>query len=335
MQSARSPLFACVTENTPEWFQKAHNLVLSLRAFGGAWKDAPIVVNFVGGVDDDYKRILLDLGADVAVVEPYGSRYRFSNKMRMFDLFDGDREFDVLVAVDCDVLIMGDLSPLVPANEIGIIPAGRDLMSPADWEVVYEMFDLTPPEPDCIMRISGQSTYPYYNTGVMTIPRGIGAELVRTWTGMLANFGPVHERFERVHHENQIAFALAVRAGSYVVHEFPASLNFSTAASLDRRFRHELEPPFVVHYHHSIDDQGFIEGSPNRKVDRAIDMFNRHRAAVLGLTYEGLVAPPLMTRMQKSARTRSWYKTKTMRRLRRSPLGRAIRRMSAAGAKRA
>jgi len=90
-----------------------------------------------------------------------------------------------------------------------------------------------------------------------------------------------------------------------------------------------------VHYHHSIDDQGFIEGSPNKKVDRAIDMFNWHRAEVLGLTYEGLAAPPLMTRMQKSARTRSWYKTKTMRRLRRSPLGRAIRRMSAAGAKRA
>jgi hypothetical protein len=276
----------------------------------------------------------VDLGADVEVVEPYGSRYRFSNKMRMFDLFDGTREFDVLAAVDCDVLLMGDLSPLVPAEEIGIVPAGRDLMSLDDWEVVFEMFGLTPPKADCIMRISGQQTYPYYNTGVMTIPRRMGAELVRTWTDMLGNFDPVHERFERVHHENQIAFALAVRAGNYTVHELPASLNFSTAASLDRRFRHELEPPFVVHYHHAIDNNGFIEGSPNKKIDRAIDMFNRYRAQSLGLPYAGLVAAPLMTRMQKSARTRGWYKTKTMRRLRRSPLGRAIRRMSAAGVKR-
>jgi hypothetical protein len=184
------------------------------------------------------------------------------------------------------------------------------------------------------MRISGQQTYPYYNTGVMTIPRSIGAELVRTWTGMLGNFGPVHERFERVHHENQIAFALGVRAGGYTIHELPAGLNYSTAATLDRRFRHELEPPFVVHYHHAIDEQGFIEGAPDKKVNHAIDMFNRHRAETLGLTYTALAAPPLMTRVQKSARRRSWYKTKTMRRLRRSPLGRVIRRMSAAGVKR-
>jgi hypothetical protein len=334
LQTADDPLLACVTENTSEWFLKAHNLMLSLREFGGAWKEAPVVVNFVGSVEPEYKRTLADLGADVQVVDPYGSRYRFSNKMRMFDLFDGPKEFDVLVALDCDVLVMGDLSPLTPAGPIGIVPAGRDLMSLDDWQVVYEMFGLTPPEPDCIMRISGQRTYPYYNTGVMTIPRPVGAELVQTWTDMLSNFGPVHERFERIHHENQIAFALAVRAGNWSVHELPASLNFSTAASLDRRFRHELEPPFVVHYHHAIDQQGFIEGSPSKRVNRAIDKFNRFRAREVGFSYEGLVGLPLMTRMQKSARTRTWYKTKSMRRVRRSPLVRAIKRMSAAGVKR-
>jgi hypothetical protein len=334
MKTASSPLFACVTENTPEWFEKARNLLLSLREFGGTWKDARVVVHFVGDVEPEFKRALGDLGAEVRVVAPYGARYRFSNKMRMFDLLDEPLDFDVLVAVDCDVVVMGDLSRLVPADAIGIVPAGRDLMSLDEWELVYEMFDLTPPEPDCVMRVSGQRTYPYYNTGVVTIPRKMGVELIPTWTNMLSDFARVHERFERVHHENQIAFALAVRSLSLPIHELPASLNFSTAAPLDRRFRSELEPPFIVHYHQAIDERGFIEGSPSKKVNRAIDRFNHRRARELGVKYEGLAGPPLMTRVHKSARTRSWYKSNTVRRLRRSVLGKAVKRMSEAGVKR-
>ncbi|MGH2792382.1 MAG: hypothetical protein ACRDJ0_15540 [Actinomycetota bacterium] len=339
MQTASTPLFACVTENTPEWFEKARNLLLSMREFGGAWKDSPVVVSFVGSVEPKFERALTRLGAEVQVVAPYGARYRFSNKMRMFDLFDESRDFDVLVALDCDVLVMGDLSPLVPADAVGVVPAGRDLMNLDQWETVYQMFDLTPPEHDCVMRISGRRTYPYYNTGVVSIPRAMGAELESAWTDILGNFGPVHERFarvhhQRVHHENQIAFALAILMKHLPLRELTASLNYSTAAPLDRRFRDELKPPFIVHYHQAIDGQGFIKGSPSKRVDRVIDEFNRFRARELGLTYEQLAGVPLMTRVQKSAQTRSWYKTNTVRRLRRSVLGKAVKRVSAAGARR-
>ncbi|MGH2751090.1 MAG: hypothetical protein ACRDK3_09505 [Actinomycetota bacterium] len=334
MQKAVNPLFACVTENRPEWFEKARNLVLSLREFGGTWKAAPVVVNFVESVKPEFEKALVYLGADVQVVPPYGSRYRFSNKMRMFDLFNEPRDFDVLIALDCDVLVMGDLSPLVPADEIGIVPAGRDLMSLDEWDSVYELFDLTPPEPNCVMRITGQLTYPYYNTGVITIPRAMAAQLVATWTDVLGNFAPVYERFGRVHHENQIAFALAIRESNLSLRELPASLNFSTGAPLDHRFSSELRPPFIVHYHHAVDERGFIEASPSSRVNRAIDDFNRHRARELGMRYAGLAGPSLMTRVQKLAQTRTWYKTKTIRRLRRSVLGKAAKRVTEAGVKR-
>lgn len=335
MQTAARPLFTCVTENTPEWFHKVHNLVLSLREFGGSLRDAPMVVHFVESVEPGYARTLRDLGVEVRVVAPYGSRYRFSNKMRMFDLFESESDFDVLVTLDCDVIVTGDLGPLVPSQSIGVVPAGRDLFTPEQWLWVYEEFDLSAPAPDCTMRVSGQETYPYYNTGVMTIPRAIGPELVKTWSDFLARFQPVHERFGRVHHENQIAFALAVRAGKLSVHELPVSLNFSTVVSVDRRFRGELRPPFVVHYHQAIDSSGFIKSSTNRRVNKATHEFNRRRAELLSLEYSRLPRPPLRARLQKAAATQTWYDTKTVKRVRRSPLGTAIKRIGASGTRRA
>jgi hypothetical protein len=335
MKTATRPLFTCVTENTPEWFHKVHNLVLSLREFGGSLREAPIVVHFVEAVESDYERTLRDLGADVKVVAPYGSRYRFSNKMRMFDLFQSEYDFDVLFTLDCDVIVSGDVAPLLPAESVGVVPAGRDLFTAKQWLWVYKEFDLSPPAPNCIMRVSGQRTYPYYNTGVMTIPRSVGPDLVATWSDFLARFQPVHERFGRVHHENQIAFALAVRANGVQVNELPVSLNFSTVVSVDRRFRHELRGPFVIHYHQAIDGEGFIKSSTNSKVNRATDEFNRRRAEVLGMSYARLPRPPMRARLQKAVATQGWYNAETVKRVRRSSLGSAIKRISTSGTRRA
>ena len=335
METTTRPLFTCVTENTPEWFDKVHNLVLSLREFGGSLREAPMVVHFVGGVEYVFERTLRDLGAEVRVVAPYGSRYRFSNKMRMFDLFQSENDFDTLFTLDCDVIVSGDLAPYVSSQSVGVVPASRDLFVPEQWRWAYEEFGLSAPVPDCIMRATGQKTFPYYNTGVMIIPRSVGPDLVKAWSDVLAGFQPIHERFGRVHHENQIAFALAVRATELSVHELPVSLNFSTGVSVDRRFRRELRPPFVIHYHQAIDGMGFVKSSPNRRVNRATHEFNQRRAELLGLEYSRLPRPPLRARLQKAAATRNWYDAKAVRRVRKSPLGSAVKKISASATRRA
>src|SRR5918992_4130909 len=95
------PLFSCVTENGKSWFVKVQNLVLSIREFGGSLASAPIVVNFVEGVDHAYERWLATFDADVRVVEPVDPVVRYANKLRMLELGEKD-DFDILVALDCD-----------------------------------------------------------------------------------------------------------------------------------------------------------------------------------------------------------------------------------------
>jgi hypothetical protein len=325
MATAEKPLFACVTEDTDEWFTKAYNLVLSLRRMGGSLADAPVIVHFVESVRPEFRSQLEDLGAEVRVVQPYGSRYRFSNKMRMFDLFD-EEQFDVLVAIDCDVIVTGDIACYLERDAIGIVPAGRDHLAPAQWRDIYELFELKAPEQNCVMRVTGQRTYPYFNTGVMSIPRAIGPRMLKAWTEFLKNMERVHERWPNVLHENQIAFALTVAAENLPLRELPVSLNLSTVVPPANEFKRELRAPFVVHYHKAIDARGFVLASRSRRADRQIDSFNKLRAHELGLEYAGLERLPLMKRLQRTAATRSWYNARALKRVRKSALGNAIRK---------
>jgi hypothetical protein len=325
MITAKRPLFACVTEDTEEWFTKAYNLVLSLRKMGGSLADAPVVVHFVGTVRPEFRSRLEKLGAEVRVVEPYGSRYRFSNKMRMFDLFEEDH-FDVLVAIDCDVIVTGDIARYVERDAIGIVPAGRDHLTPAQWRDIYELFELKTPDQTCVMRVTGQRTYPYFNTGVMTVPRTLGPRMLKRWTEFLGNMERVHERWPNVLHENQIAFALAVAAENFPLRELPVGLNLSTVVPPAREFKREVRAPLVVHYHKAIDARGFVLASRSRRADRRIHSFNKLRARELGLDYAGLERLPLMKRLQRTAATRSWYNARALKRVRRSALGSAIRK---------
>ena len=53
-------------------------------------------------------------------------------------------------------------------------------------------------------------------------------------------------------------------------------------------FAHEVTPPFVLHYHNEMDADGFVYRSRNRALNPLIDAFNRERAELGGLDYDGL-----------------------------------------------
>jgi hypothetical protein len=326
MTLAQRPVIACVAENNEEWFTKAYNLVLSVRKMGGPMADTPVIVHFVEDVRPDYRTQIEGLGAEVRVVEPYGSRYRFSNKMRMFDLFEEDW-FDALVAIDCDVIFTGDISEHFRTDAVSIVPAGQDHLSADQWLDLYAMFEIEPPEKSCVMRVTGQRTFPYYNTGVMSIPRELGPRVLEAWTRYLARMDRVHEVWPNVVHENQISFALAIAEEALPIRELPVSLNLSAGVPPARAFNHEIEQPYVVHYHKAVDDRGFILASSIRRANGAIDAFNRLRAKELGLGYGGLERVPFLKRMQKSAATRSWYNARSLKRLRKSILGSAAKKV--------
>ena len=172
-------LLTCVGENTRSWFTKVENLVISVRSLGGRFGEVPMVVNFVDEVADDFARPLAELGAEVRVVERVAGN-GLANKLRALDLCETD-DFETLVVLDCDVVVVDDLSDAVPEREIGAKPADYARLSSRDWSRLYELVGAERPSETLAATSTGDPMPPYFNSGVVTIPRPLGVELREQW----------------------------------------------------------------------------------------------------------------------------------------------------------
>ena len=101
-------LGACVAENHPHFAVRVENLLISWRTMGGRLSDAPFRVHVVDDISDDFRRRVTRLGADVRLVPRLSlDAFNLGNKLRMLEVDEAD-DFDVLLAIDCDVVLVGD-----------------------------------------------------------------------------------------------------------------------------------------------------------------------------------------------------------------------------------
>ncbi|MGH9156426.1 MAG: hypothetical protein ACRD1K_11470, partial [Acidimicrobiales bacterium] len=288
------------------WFHKMENLVLSLRRFGGALSESPMVVNVVGDADPDLREAMSRLGAEVRIVETVDARRPTSNKLRMFELAD-DHDFDVLVMMDCDMIVKGDFASEVRPGRLRMLPAGRDLLDDATWRKLFRLVDAPLPRPDCVTTVTGQATYPYYNSGVLFVPREACAALHEHWARHLdwiLGPGLAQLGMDRLR-KDQIPLAAALATAGLEVDPLPVNMNLSvTAARYARPYRHQWGPPFLIHYHRLIDHRGFLAGSPNARVNPHLDEFNLVRARHTGLSYSGLARVPVARRIRAQMKDR-------------------------------
>jgi hypothetical protein len=288
-------VFSCVTENDPAWFQRVANLVSSVRWFGGSLSDATFIVNFVGDVAPEYSKALRDLDAQVRVVERVDSRAGFANKLRMLEL-DRDEAFDALVGLDCDVVVVDDFSDEVPASSIGAKPADYDLFTDREWSRLYETVGMQPPPRTQRATSSGKPVGPYFNTGVLTVPRALCGELSRRWTTCHTE---IVARFERDPnlirpdlqvYSDQLALSLAIAEGGMPWEPLPVTMNFPSHVPVHRSAL-SGRAPMIVHYHDEIDADGFLRRPRCSIAADSADRFNRRRAQELDLEYGGLRRP--------------------------------------------
>ena len=266
------------------------NLVVSVRRTGGALADAPFVVNVVGALDaiwDDLRAWDVELRV-VQRVMPERATF---NKLRMFELA-ATHDFDTLIVSDCDIVILGDLSPYVMPEALGVVPAIRHRHSAADWERAYAAFGIPVPETRVVSTVSGELGFPYYNGGFLIARRGMCEPVRERW------FTLGKEIFRRCEADphflekppgDQISLALAIADLGISVDQMPLNVNMTTRAE---RFAAEYDgdwgPPFVLHYHDYIGPDGFLLRSPNPRTARQCDAFNRLRAETLGVRYRGM-----------------------------------------------
>jgi hypothetical protein len=323
--------FACVAENRPPWFSRVQNLVLSIRELGGAHANDTIVVNMVEDADDRFARWLEGVGATVRVVDPVHPVYRYTNKLRMLEMAP-DLDYDVLVGLDCDVVVLGDVGAFLSTTAIGAKPADRDMLTGREWRMVFEAAKVPVPARTIVTTSFGQRTYSYVNSGVLLVPRDLCAPLRALWSRFELRLRDVYDReaglsLRRKYHD-QLALACALEAGGLPLRSLPVSMNLPTHIAVHPAFLHQLEDVRVVHYHNGMDHRGFVTASRYPAVNGQLDRFNRRRAEVLGIPYGGLPRPSPGERLRRVLAGRPWYHAPSTERIK-AHLREARRRLTA------
>jgi hypothetical protein len=299
-------LLSCVSENRPGWYDKVYNLVLSIRAFGGSLAGEQVVVNFVDSADSEVASTLEELGAAVRVVERFDVRNPYANKLRMLEL-GKDFDFDVLVALDCDAIVAGDFRDQVPSDRVAAKPADVDRLTEAEWRRLFEGLQVPMPEKSVVATVTGEPMYPYFNSGVLFVPRDRCLDLLRGWSHFSDEVLELFDRRPDVIpkrwqlHSGQYSLACALIDGGFPVQPLPVTLNFPTHLVVHDALLAGRGEPRIVQYHKGIDRDGFLLKDRVDLLDPYLDRFNRERSAALGLDYRGLGRVPLSMRAKRVA----------------------------------
>jgi hypothetical protein len=279
---------ACVAENRADWYRLVENLAISLRNFGGRLASARFVANFVGGVDEDQGRLLRELGAELNTVTPYPAPQPTTNKLRMFEDFAWNSDAELLVALDCDTVIVGDfLDERVP-GAVAAVPARTSPLDSDGWEQLLGRLALSPSTTPTTMITSGEAVpAPYVNSGVLLVPRCHAEALVTGWTHYVDRFTAEARSGTREawteYFMDQVALACTLLDRDIPVHAMGRHINLPTAVNDSARLEREevlSEGPAqrvkVLHYHRHITEGGRLlptdKGSPLNDV---IDQVNR------------------------------------------------------------
>jgi hypothetical protein len=281
-------------------------------------------VSFVEAVEAQYEAGLAALGAETQVVARFDPRSPASNKLRMLELA-GTHDFDVLLAIDTDTIVVGDVSRYADAGAVAIKPENRDPYPLGCWRELFRALGIPEPSRSTVMTSTAQITYPYFNSGVLFVPRAWCQPLLESWSKRVHDVLEIYAQRPEIvppperHWTNQLSLALAVIGEGIPVTPLPVAANLSTTVRVDPLFAHQVSPPFVLHYHNEMDAEGFIYRSRNRRLNPALDTFNRARADALGLAYSGLPDPPLVRRLLRQVEGRPWYQQGPVASLRRHP----------------
>jgi hypothetical protein len=298
----------CLGENSPNWFTGIQNLALSVRRFEGPLGEARMIAHFIGDADPRFVEELARLDVVTRVVEPMSGGGP-ANKLRMFEPEPAD-EFDLLVALDCDVVVSRDFGSLLDDAAIGVKTVDFDRLKQRDWRKLCAAADLDGrPENELYATTTGRTTPPYFNSGVITVPRELcrplGAAWMQSYKWLRARLAEDPHLLPRHLHwfGEQISLALAIRAGDLPWRELPAGMNFPTHVGNRAGESPEGTAPYVLHYHGEIDAEGFLIPPSPGPARVQIEEFNRERAAYLGLAQPPPAPPVLSHRLSRMQQT--------------------------------
>jgi hypothetical protein len=319
-------LVACVAESNAHFAARVETLLLSMRRLGGQLADAPVVVNVVGQADAEFTERVEKLGGRIRSVSRFLDDPRRiagpSNKLRMLELAR-EEQFDVLLAVDCDVAFAGDPTGQIPRDVVAAAPPDIDPLTEAEWQRLFAALELEPGG-RVLEATMGARVPEYFNSGVVCVPAEQCEELLARWAlavdELLALYRdrPDSVPEGRRYFLDQFALMKALRTG--IPHRpLSSALNFPTHVRVSSPAALASEPA-ILHYHGELDEHGFLLAPRSQIARPAAERVNVERARALGLPYSGLGTRPARERLVRrreewrtAVAAASWYESPPVR----------------------
>ncbi len=269
---------ATVAPGVEPWRSETLRLFWSLRSLGGSIAGAEAVCYFDRVVDARVAESLRSLDVAVRLIAPVDPRCAMGNNQIMLE---EDGSYDWLVALDCDVVVTADFSHELTGDAVAAAPVDHSLVPLGEWAAFFAAFGVTMPPVRYRSRCHNAICPAYFNAGVLLVPSGLVQQLRAAWARWLvevvdsfdqarvpSSFGG-HRAFT-----DQLAFALALAAEGIPHRALPLSMNAPSHLEVHPINDPEHVDPFIVHYHHNIDESGELPLSGHRGIDAAISRVN-------------------------------------------------------------
>ena len=267
-------LFACVTDNQKEYLEKALRLIKSIRWFGGRSSQADILVCAVNGINSYYENLFRSYGVTVRTAPEFHPRNRYANKLRIFDQPE-IKEYETLILLDCDTLVLQDPLPYVDGNfraRIAPVPT----ISSATLAKLCARLHLQAPAPIYTNTYAGTKTIWYCNSGVLVLPVALIEHIVphwRTYQNLLLD-DPILFKACGLH-TNQASLALAYIVNPLPFNQLPFAMNFQlNHVHMPPPMEVIEADPVIIHYHQKHDALGCILPLPYTKAHQRVQVFN-------------------------------------------------------------
>jgi len=275
---AERVLVATVVENRPPFVHEAELLFRTLRRFGGDLSRARCVAHFVGFADPAAVERLANLGVSTEVVEPFDERYPHANKIRMLET--AARDFDYLVALDTDIVVARDFSAHVMGASVALKPVDGERLTLKQWESLFARFGLALPLARYTTSNGMDETVPYFNSGVLVIPRDHVQPLAAAWGSFVRRLldmgADVPEIADYRFFTDQFALALALAEARLPFRPLPLEMNFPTHRPTHPALEPDRLNPYLIHHHHRVSPAGEVLPCSYATVDAAIADVNRY-----------------------------------------------------------
>ncbi len=251
-------------------------LFTTLNRYGGKLADAQKIACFSEPVDSKTANELEKLGVKIMIVNDIDKRCPHASKIQNLSLFQ-DENFEFLIALDTDVLIINDFSEFIDQSKISAKPVDNDPLSIDDWKNLFGYFGLEVPKERYMTHFTMQETIPYFNSGVLLIPKKFIKILYETWKKYVLRLLSSYEDLPKIKKHSfftdQFALSLALKDAGMPHNALPLEMNFPTHMDVHKDCNPNKINPYLLHYHH-LTPSNTIAHCSYENINKIIDQLN-------------------------------------------------------------